>query len=100
MGDYKEQLYDTKRTFEEKGQDLVASTLNIKDLSDKIKNLARNSAQERTNMAKFSEDAVSFKLGSEILPDNPKMNQDAYEDTLNHFFHYTRTFLLFYPLFH
>ena len=84
MGDYKEQLYDTKRTFEEKGQDLVASTLNIKDLSDKIKNLARNSAQERTNMAKFSEDAVSFKLGSEILPDNPKMNQDAYEDTLNH----------------
>ena len=84
MGDYKEQLYDTKKTFEEKGQDLVASTLNIKDLSDKIKNLARNSAQERTNMAKFSEDAVSFKLGSEILPDNPKMNQDAYEDTLNH----------------
>ena len=84
MGDYKEQLYDTKRTFEKKGQDLVASALNIKDLSDKIKNLARNSAQERTNMAKFSEDAVSFKLGSEILPDNPKMNQDAYEDTLNH----------------
>ena len=84
MGDYKKQLYDTKRTFKEKGQDLVASALNIKDLSDKIKNLARNSAQERTNMAKFSEDAVSFKLGSEILPDNPKMNQDAYEDTLNH----------------
>ena len=61
----------------EKVQPPVTRFLGVDDEAQLARDDARNAALERENMAKINAD-------SDLLEDNPNMNQEAFEDTLSH----------------